>query len=112
MTSLPKKITLTYTLQVPITFQDFVEFANKSRDEEQELSTQDKTAKEIWSVFIKMMKAKNNKLPSGKDVDINSEPEHETIYILTDLFEEAITEVEDTDCEDEKEADVKIESQN
>jgi hypothetical protein len=112
MTSLPTKITLTYTLKVPITFQDFVEFANKSRDEEQELSTQDKTAKEIWSVFIKMMEAKNNKLPSGKDVDINSEPDHETIYILTDLVEEAITEVEDTDSEDEKEADVKIESQN
>jgi hypothetical protein len=104
MTTLPKKITLTYTLTVPITFQDFLEFTNKTLLEEghkvqDELTAQDTLARELWLKFVQTMKGLDKKLPSGRNVDINDEPDHESVHILRGMVNEMLDEAQSSDEE-------------
>jgi len=99
MTTVPKKITLSYTLKVPVTFDEFVRFLNKERTQENQLTTESDTAEDIWTSFITMMKALKNKIPSGAHVSINEE-DHEAVYSLKDVIQ-AVVEEEETDEENE-----------
>jgi hypothetical protein len=104
MTTLPKKITLTYTLTVPITFQDFLEFTNNTLVEEghkvqDELTGQDTLARELWLKFVQTMKGLDKKLPSGRDVNINDERDHESVYRIRDIVNEMLDEAQSSDDE-------------
>ena len=107
MTTLPRQITLTYTLSVPITFLSFVQFVNKTALEsnyrEEELTTHDMFAQRLWAEFTQRMKDLNKKLPSGKNVNINHEPDHEAVFILRDMVNELLEEAQSSDEEVEEE---------
>ena len=87
---LEKKITLTYTLKMEVTYKRFVKFLNEQFAEEDDKDTYhlaDEESKEAWAKFLEYFKTNSKKL-EGSSVNIANEPEHEGSGALRDIIAE------------------------